>query len=69
LSYAESESLRGIYLIYAAIEKQLSDEEKKNLSYTEIKLTVSKYKLDGILTIPKDTENSAVVVMLQGSGS
>ncbi|MEG0020196.1 MAG: alpha/beta fold hydrolase, partial [Oscillospiraceae bacterium] len=64
LTYQGDGKISGIW--FNAVPKigDLVDNDR----YTQQPIEVGKYKLTGILTLPKNVKNPPVVVMLQGSG-
>lgn len=53
----------GIWLNYRVLP-----EDSENGAYAEIAITVGEHRLDGLLTLPNDTERPPVVILIQGSG-
>lgn len=66
LSYDSNNKVSGLLLNYSPIKEELSSSEK--FEEEEIHIGKGDNKLDGILTMPKDTEKPPVVIMVQGSG-
>lgn len=59
---AES-ALEGIWLNYRALPVSTQSE-----SFTEVKIQIGEYRLDGFLTLPANAENPPVAILIQGSG-
>ncbi|MGL5694934.1 MAG: alpha/beta hydrolase [Peptostreptococcaceae bacterium] len=66
ISYNPENQVDGLWLNYAPVKEELISNDK--YEEVEIKIGDDKDKLDGILTLPKNTTKSPVVIMVQGSG-
>lgn len=55
--------VEGIWLNYRALPVSVESE-----SFTEVKIQVGEYRLDGFLTLPAQAENPPVAILIQGSG-
>ncbi len=65
ITYDTDNKIAGIFLSYTTIENNLVSNE----TFEEISVTIGdEYPLDGILTLPKNTENPPVVLIVHGSG-
>ncbi len=66
LTYDENGRIVGLWLNYRAIQ----GEPVSNEIFEEIPIIVGgdNYPLDGLLTIPKDTQSYPIVVLIHGSG-
>lgn len=67
LGFDSQDKLQGFYLSYAPIDAPLIDNE----IYSENKVAIGdeQFPLNGILTVPKNVDKPAVVILVQGSGS
>lgn len=66
-TYNDANEIDGIWLNYYTIPEDA--QETNEFEEIEIQIGDEEYPLDGILTIPKDTPNPPVVILVQGSGS
>ncbi len=60
-TFNSKDELDGIWLSYCALPENGD-------TYTEQAIKIGKYDLDGLLTVPNDTEDPPVVILVQGSG-
>ncbi len=66
LVYETNSTIAGIFFNYSPISKELVDNEY----FEEVAVTIGEeFSLDGILTLPKNVKNPAVVLLVHGSGA
>lgn len=63
LTFNEEKKIEGIWLNFRTLTKAVQKE-----NFTETKIQIGRYKLDGLLTLPKNCSNPPVVILVQGSG-
>lgn len=65
-AFDSDNKVAGLNINYSPIKEKLTTNE--DFEESKIAIGDGENKLDGILTLPKNTENPSVVVMVQGSG-
>lgn len=65
LSYDAQGKINGLWLKPVTLETKLEENDK----FVESEVKIGQYQLTGILTLPKNTTDYPVAVLLQGSGS
>lgn len=63
LVFDEEGTVEGLWLNYRTLAADTESE-----AFTEVKIRIGEYALDGILTLPVNAENPPAAILIQGSG-